>query len=221
MKEIVPGLYLLQGFPPYGINVYLAGDILIDAGPSWYRAMLLRQLHGRDVRAHVLTHAHPDHQGCSAVVCRLYSAPLYCGVRDASVAETGATAELLPPTLPNRIVAAWWSGPGYPVARALREGDTAGEWEVLETPGHTLGHIALWRARDRVLIAGDVVVNNHPITQLIGLREPLERFTFKPALNRSSARKLAQLQPRVVCFGHGPPSDGRSFVEFVERLEEY
>lgn len=221
MQEIVPGLFLLQGFPPYAINAYLAGDMLVDAGPSWYRGALLRQLHGRDVRSHVLTHAHPDHQGCSAMLCRLYGVPLWCGAHDAAVAESGATAELLPPTLPNRIVNGWWSGPGYAVSRRLYEGDFAGEWEVLATPGHTPGHIALWRARDSVLLAGDVVVNNHPVTQWTMLREPLARFTIAPALNRRSARKLAALRPRVVCFGHGPPlMDGRRFVEFVEQLAE-
>ena len=221
MQEIVPGLFLLQGFPPYAINAYLAGDMLVDAGPSWYRVALLRQLHGRDVRLHVLSHAHPDHQGCSATLCRLFGAPLWCGARDAAVAELGATAELLPPTLLNRVIGGWWSGPGFTVSRALREGDAAGEWEVLETPGHTMGHIALWRARDRVLLAGDVVVNNHPFTQLTWLREPLARFTMDPALNRRSARKLAALRPRIVCFGHGPPLlDGRRFVEFVEALPE-
>jgi len=219
VQEVVPGLYLLQGFPPYAINAYLAGDMLVDAGPSWYRGALLRQLRGRNVSLHVLTHAHPDHQGCSAMLCRLSGAPLWCGARDAPVAEAGTTAELLPPTLANRIAAGWWSGPGYPVSRALREGDTAGEWEVLETPGHTMGHIALWRARDRVLLAGDVVVNNHPLTQVTMLREPQARFTLEPVLNRRSARKLAALRPRIVCFGHGPPlMDGRRFVEFVEEL---
>lgn len=219
MQEIVPGLWLLQGFPPYAINAYLAGDMLVDSGTSWYRGMLLRQLRGRDVRVHVLTHAHPDHQGSSAALCRIFGAPLWCGARDASVAESGATVELLPPTLPVRIVGALWSGPGYPVSRALSEGDTIGEWEVLATPGHTLGHIGLWRARDRVLIAGDVIVNNHPLTQLSMLREPLAHFTLNPALNRRSARKLAELHPRVVCFGHGPPlMDGARFIEFVEQL---
>ena len=31
MKELAPGLWQLSGFPPHGINVYLMGDVLVDA----------------------------------------------------------------------------------------------------------------------------------------------------------------------------------------------
>ena len=30
-------------------------------------------------------------------------------------------------------------------------------------------------------------------------------FTPDPAANRASIRRLAALEPAVVCFGHGPP----------------
>ena len=37
------------------------------------------------------------------------------------------------------------------------------------------------------------------------LREPERIFSIDPALNRRSAARLAELEPRLVCFGHGPP----------------
>ncbi len=32
MRQIADALYLLRGFPPDAINVYLMGDVLVDAG---------------------------------------------------------------------------------------------------------------------------------------------------------------------------------------------
>jgi hydroxyacylglutathione hydrolase len=52
-----------------------------------------------------------------------------------------------------------------------------------------------------------------------GLREPPKVFTPDPALNRDSARRLAELRPRLILFGHGPPlRDGAGFARFVESL---
>src|SRR4029450_1635631 len=96
--------------------------------------------------------------------------------------------------------------PGTPVARQLREGDEIGHgFTVLETPGHSAGHVAFWRERDRVLIAGDVLFNLHLSTLRPGLREPPKVLTIDPERNRTSARRLADLQPELVLFGHGPP----------------
>ena len=91
------------------------------------------------------------------------------------------------------------------MARRLREGDEVAGFAVLETPGHSAGHIALWRARDGTLILGDVLFGCHPLTGIPGLHEPPGFFTPDPARNRESARRLASLEPALVLFGHGPP----------------
>jgi hydroxyacylglutathione hydrolase len=67
--------------------VYLAGEVLIDAGTSGDRRRILSQLAGRTVSAHALTHAHPDHFGSSHAVCEALGIPLWCGERDAKVVE--------------------------------------------------------------------------------------------------------------------------------------
>jgi glyoxylase-like metal-dependent hydrolase (beta-lactamase superfamily II) len=69
MRQIAEGLYLLDKFPPYVRNLYLMGDVLIDAGAWWDGHRILRQLRGHAVSAVALTHAHPDHQGASHEVC--------------------------------------------------------------------------------------------------------------------------------------------------------
>src|SRR5947208_2985279 len=88
MKPIAEGLFQLAGFPPNAVNIYLAGDVLIDAGTRFDRRRILRQLAGRSVRAHALTHAHPDHQGSSRAVCEALGLPFWCSEGDAEAAES-------------------------------------------------------------------------------------------------------------------------------------
>ncbi len=96
-------------------------------------------------------------------------------------------------------------GIGLAVARALAEGDEVAGFTVLETPGHSPGHVSYWREADRTLVLGDVVFGVNPLTGMPALHEPPRAFTPDPALNRESARRLAALEPALVCFGHGPP----------------
>ncbi len=92
-------------------------------------------------------------------------------------------------------------------------------FSVLETPGHTRGHVSFWREHDRVLIVGDVLTNVNPMTGLSGLHEPLAFATPDPARNRKSARKLAELKPALACFGHGAPlRDPDKLAGFVAGL---
>jgi glyoxylase-like metal-dependent hydrolase (beta-lactamase superfamily II) len=88
MKQLADGLYLLRGFPPNAINVYLAQDVLIDAGTRQAEGRIVRQIRGRSVTAHALTHAHPDHQGASHAICQRLEIPLWCGHGDVPVMQT-------------------------------------------------------------------------------------------------------------------------------------
>jgi hydroxyacylglutathione hydrolase len=195
----------------------VAGDVLIDAGMQSDGKRVLGQLEGRTVKAHALTHAHPDHYGSSHAVCEARGIPLWCGERDAAVVEgerpthgKGRMTKLL-----NRLP----SPRPHPVERRLAEGDDVAGFTVLDVPGHSPGHVAYWREQDRTLICGDVLFNlSLPILRP-GLREPYASFTPDPAGNRESARKLAELRPNLILFGHGPPlRDGDRFARFVESL---
>ena len=221
MREIAPGVHHLSGFPPNAINVYLVGDVLIDAGTRQSTRRILRQLDGRQVTVHALTHAHPDHQGASREVCRRLGIPLWVGEADVPAMEGGAEVMRArqPDNLLNRIILATWCGPPHPVDRALREGDEVAGFEVLEVPGHSAGHVAYWRESDRVLIAGDVVNTMNIVTTRPGLHEPRTGYTPDPARNRQSIRRLAELRPALVCAGHGPPwRDGEAFARFAAGL---
>ena len=75
MRKLADDLHILSGFPPFAINIYLMGDVLIDAGSRHAAKRILRQLNGRTVSTHALTHAHADHQGSSHEVCEALRIP--------------------------------------------------------------------------------------------------------------------------------------------------
>jgi hydroxyacylglutathione hydrolase len=219
MKKLADGLDLLDGFPPYAINVYLVGDVLVDAATRRAGKRILRQLEGRTITTHALTHAHPDHQGASHEVCEALGIPLWCGELDAEAMEDGRIMERQPKHPLNTLIGRVWPGPAHPVARRLREGDEVAGFQVLETPGHTAGHVAFWRESDRTLIAGDVLWNFQLAAGRPGLTQPLAPMNWDSAVNRASARRLAALEPALVCFGHGPAMrDTRRFTRVVEAL---
>jgi hydroxyacylglutathione hydrolase len=197
MRTLAEGVHQLAGRPANAINVYLVGDVLVDAGTLGAKRRILRQLAGRDVRSHLVTHAHPDHFGSSHAVCETLGLPLWAGATDAEALQTGrpVPAKGRAPGL----IAKTKMPPGHPVARRLREGDDIGHgFVVLDVPGHSPGHIALWRTSDRTLVCGDVFFN------IPSLRAPPRVLTVDPERNRASMRRLAALRPALVLFGHGP-----------------
>ncbi len=220
MKQLAEDVYLLRGMPPNAINVYLVGDVLIDAATRQAERRIMRQIADRTVTAHALTHAHPDHQGSSHAICERLGIPLWCGQGDVPAMETpGGIKNSQAPGWLNRFQARFWTGPPHPVARALHEGDEVAGFTVLESPGHSRGHVAFWRESDRVLILGDVLNGMNVRTGKRGLHEPPAIFTPDPPRNRESARRLAALEPALVCFGHGPPlRDPGELAEFISRL---
>jgi glyoxylase-like metal-dependent hydrolase (beta-lactamase superfamily II) len=222
MKQLADGLYLLRGWPPNAINVYLVGDVLIDAGTRQAEGRIMRQIAGSALTAHALTHAHPDHQGSSHAICERLGIPLWCGRGDIPAMETpGGVYNSQAPSWVNRMQRRFWTGPPHPVARALAEGDEVAGFTVLESPGHSPGQVAYWREADGVLILGDVLNNINVHTGRPGLHEPPAIFTPDPPRNRASARRLAELRPQLTCFGHGAPlRDPDKLVEFVASLPQ-
>jgi hydroxyacylglutathione hydrolase len=219
MKQLADDLHILNGFPPYAINVYLMGDVLVDAGSRHAAKRILGQLRGRTVSAHALTHAHADHQGSSHEVCDILSLPFWVGAGDVPAAEDGQIRRRMPSHPINGLIGRVFPGPGHPVAKALKEGDMVAGFEVLDTPGHSAGHVSFWREADRTLVCGDVFTNIDTITGIPGLHEPKGFFTPDPARNRESMRRLAALEPELVCFGHGRPLHGAGKLSrFVAKL---
>jgi glyoxylase-like metal-dependent hydrolase (beta-lactamase superfamily II) len=229
VKELAPNVWHVRGQRPplslaakWGINVYLVEDVLIDASTRHSGGRILRELDGREVTAHALTHAHPDHQGASHEVCEELGIPYWVPEGDVEPAEN---PDLIGRRQPSHPVAQFYAriftGPAHKVDRALKEGDEVGGFKVIDVPGHSAGHVAYWRESDKVLILGDVLNNMNITTGMPGLHEPKPYLTPDPAENRRSARKLAPLEPSLILFGHGPPvSDTQKFVDFVDSLSD-
>ncbi len=221
MKQVADGVWQLTGFPPHGINEYLLEDVLVDAGAKQNKRQILRDLRGHTVTAHALTHAHPDHQGASKAVCETLDVPFWVGARDADAAERPELIRQRQPDKPiNKLFWKVMTGPGHTVDRQLAEGDEVAGFKVLDVPGHSAGHLAFWRGSDGVLVLGDVLNNQNSLTGFPrGLRLPFDFFTPDPEENRRSAKRLGELEPRLVLFGHGPPlRDAQKFVEFARGL---
>jgi glyoxylase-like metal-dependent hydrolase (beta-lactamase superfamily II) len=220
LRPIAPDLWRLRGLPPNAINVYLAGDVLIDAATRLATRRILRQIQDRPLSLLCLTHVHPDHQGAARSVCEARGIPLACHADDVDAMEgRRPVQEAHSDNLVNRAIERLWQGPSRRVDRVLSEGDRVGEYEVVHAPGHARGEIILFRESDRVAICGDVIRNLSYATGLPRLDEPPGVFTLDPAENRRSIRRLLELRPAIVCPGHGPPlTDPAKLERLLERF---
>ena len=229
MQLVAPGVWQITGFPRHAINAYLTGDTLVDAGTRYFARRILAAIERHPIAEVVLTHCHPDHQGSVHQVCQRLGVPLACHAGDAAAME--GCQPMAPQSSAIRLSTRVWAGPPYQVTRVLAEGDivaaaavagaTAAGFQVLHTPGHTPGHVIFFRESDRVAIVGDVARNMSFVTLRTGLREPPRVFTVDQSENRRSIRRLAELRPATILFGHGPPlyDAAEPLAEFASRLE--
>jgi hydroxyacylglutathione hydrolase len=217
--EIAQDVWQLPLTPRNGINAYLVGDVLIDAGLRIRAGKLVNALRDDRIAAHALTHVHLDHAGGSKRVKEALGVPVWVGANDAEALRTGKAA-IAPGRPAAGLMAAYGGSPKVEPDRELREGDEIGHgFVVLDTPGHSPGHVSYWRESDRTLICGDVFFDMNVITTAYGLRQPPELLSYDAAQNRDSERRLAELDPAVACFGHGPPvRDPAKIRAFVAAL---
>lgn len=221
MKEIAKNVYQIALFPRNGINCYVIDDILVDAGIRSSSNKILNALKHYTITKHILTHAHADHQGASSIVCEKLNIPLFTSVIEKENAESGKVIHDYPNNkhLIAKLQQRYWAGSGHKVSHLLREGDEVGSFTVIETPGHSKGHISLFREKDGVLIVGDTLVNMNLLTTISGLHEPPGLFTTDRIENRKSINKLFNLKPKTLCFGHGPVLyDKGEFEKFMTTL---
>lgn len=222
MREVADGIWRLDQRPRPIINIYLASEILIDAGTRGDRRRVMKQIADRELSQVALTHVHPDHQGLVAEICTTRGIPLACHEADVDAMEGRRPIQEKGGENPiNRAVIRLWAGPPHRVDRHLKDGDMLGDFRVIHTPGHSRGHVVYFRDADRVAICGDVVRNMTYVTTRSGVREPPADFTYDPAENRRSIRRLAELDPSLILPGHGPAiTDMTAFHRFVDALPD-
>lgn len=217
MQMLAHHVWQLNRSPSNIINVYLIEDVLIDTATRWDAPSLLKQLANIPLSQVALTHCHPDHQGSVKRICETRGIPLAC--HEADVASMEGHVPMQPRNAAAQFVGLVFAGPAYPVQRVLRDGDEIAGFRVIHTPGHTAGHVIYFRESDRVAIAGDVLNHINLFTGKVGLHELPAAFTLDREENRRSIRKLAQLRPSLVCFGHGPVlRDMEQLDRFVAQL---
>jgi glyoxylase-like metal-dependent hydrolase (beta-lactamase superfamily II) len=122
-------------------------------------------------------------------------------------------------------------GPSDVGARLMalpREGHIpqAPEWMAVHTPGHTAGHVSLFRQRDATLIAGDAITTTQQeslIKVAIQHREmhgPPAYFTTDWDAARWSVQRLASLRPDALLSSHGRPMYGDAMRSDLRDLAE-
>jgi hydroxyacylglutathione hydrolase len=218
MKQLADGVWRLNEWPAPVINVYLVGDVVIDAGRRWDRRRVFRQIEGHDLSLVALTHVHPDHQGVAKDICEARDIPLACHADDVDAME-GRVPVSDTTHLASRLIVRFWQGPPHHVARVLQDGDEVAGFRVIHAPGHSPGEVIYFRDSDGVAICGDVIRNLNYATLRPEIKEPPEAFNVNTAENRRSIRKLAELGPSIILPGHGDAiTDIAAFERFVEAL---
>lgn len=162
----------------------------------------------QDVKRIIITHADLDHFGGLAALRAATGARAYASrVEAAAIALGKSSREISPSGFSLRgvlftLMRPFMKATPVQVDEILAEGDTLpvlGGLRVVETPGHTPGHISLFAPSVKVLFCGDSMVSAQN-----GLQGSRPGITWDEIKARESERKQAALGANVVCSGHGP-----------------
>jgi glyoxylase-like metal-dependent hydrolase (beta-lactamase superfamily II) len=211
--EIIPNVHLI---PNIVANPYLLLDpdglTLIDAGLPGSHRKILRYLAGlgytpQDLKRILITHADFDHVGGLAALKAATGARVYASPVEArAIAEGHASRPLKPRRRITKLLFDLLAGLFKPapvqVDEFLSDGQilpVLGGLRVVETLGHTPGHISLFAPSAGVLFCGDSIVSEET-----GLRGSRGANNWDQARSDESVRKQAALGARILCSGHGP-----------------
>jgi glyoxylase-like metal-dependent hydrolase (beta-lactamase superfamily II) len=154
----------------------------------------------------ILTHSDLDHVGALAALQKSTGARIHASRIEADAIAIGKPSRpVRPNSLPLRILfgvlGLFFKAAPVKVDEILRDGQTLpvlGGLRVVETPGHTPGHISLYSPSTGVLFCGDSMVSEN------GLQGSRPAVTWDQAKAVESVRKQSALGARIVCSGHGP-----------------
>lgn len=226
------------------VNIHLVGDpetgdfVLVDAGmPDSADEIIsvIEERFGKESRpkAIILTHGHFDHVGSIIELINHYNIPVYAhelelpfltGVKrypePDSTVEGGMVAKMSK-MFPNEPI-----NLGNNVEMLPADGSIPHMpgFKWIHTPGHTPGHVSLFREMDGALIVGDAFVTVKQdelykvITQKQEINGPPRYLTTDWHAAKESVKKLAALRPQAAVTGHGLPMTGETLSESLDKL---
>jgi glyoxylase-like metal-dependent hydrolase (beta-lactamase superfamily II) len=226
------------------VNVAFAGPrgadswVLIDAGlpgtaGAIARAAAERFGAGNPPSAIVLTHGHFDHVGALETLVERWDVPVYAHRLERPYLDGSSSYPPAEPSVGGGLMATLSRFfPRSPVDLGTRLSDLPADggvpfmpgWQWLHTPGHTPGHVSLWRASDRLLMSADACITTRQesaysaLTQEPEMHGPPAYFTQDWEAARASVRALAALQPEILVPGHGRPMRGAEMRAALEVL---
>ncbi|HEX8690291.1 MAG TPA: MBL fold metallo-hydrolase [Solirubrobacterales bacterium] len=234
MESVAEGVWLLRGDLRKAMNIYFLEDdggvVQFDAGTH---AMVKQARAAAErlggLKRVVLGHAHADHRGTASSM----GVPVHCHPDE--VADAESDAAIAPyfeldrlPVAPVRWIYPFllrrWDGGAVKIDGTVSEGDEVAGFRVLHLPGHAPGLIGLWRESDRLALVSDVVylVDSARLRPLPHgeASVPHPAWAWDHAKAKESVRRLAALEPSVVCTGHEEPLRGANLRETLERAAD-
>ena len=232
--EIAPGVWVMKIL---FVNIYMITTgpeewILVDAGLKGSAGKIMtmaEELFGElPPAAIILTHGHFDHTG--AIKDLLVKWPVKVYVHPLELPYlTGLSAYPPPDPAAGGGAMSFFSflypkkaiDLGEKVLTVPKDGTLpfSADWVYIHTPGHSPGHISLFRPEDKVLIAGDAFVTTKSesllsvINQRKELSGPPKYFTANWLAAAMSVKKLRDLKPAVAGTGHGPAMKGDELTQ--------
>ncbi|HEX4793658.1 MAG TPA: MBL fold metallo-hydrolase [Humisphaera sp.] len=227
------------------VNVILIGPpgerdgwTLIDAGLPLSASAIIgaaEQRFGAGARpdAIVLTHGHFDHVGSLPDLLKHWDVPVWAHELEAPYLSGRSQYPPPDPTVGGgmmaRLSSLYPEGP-IDLGESLQILPADGtipplpEWEWIHTPGHTAGHVSLFRPADRSLIVGDAFVTTKQesligaLTKFHSIHGPPMYFTSDWIASRRSIEALAALDPLSAFPGHGRPVFGQQLRDDLNEL---
>lgn len=212
--KIIENVFVVPGVIA---NTYIVADTdgltIIDAGLPRSEKKILAYIaslgkSARDVKRILITHADIDHYGGLAALQRATGGRTYASrVEAEAMAQGKYSREIKPSGFSLRrflfaLLSPFVKATPLQVDEILEEGQTLpvlGGLQVLETPGHTPGHISLYAPSAHILFCGDSIVADEK-----GLHGSRSGLTWNETEARVSEKKQAALGAQIVCSGHGP-----------------
>ncbi len=212
--KIMDNVYLIPGVVanPY-ILVDSDGLTLIDTGLPRSSQKILNYLatlgkSAHDLKRILITHSDLDHVGSLAALHKLTGARTYASQVEASAIANGKSSRQIKPTrfsmrrLMFTLLGPFMKPKPFQVDEILADGQVLpilGGLLVVDTAGHTPGHLSFFAPGSAVLFCGDSMVTDEK-----GIHGSRPGLTWDDARAREAERKQAALGAQVVCPGHGP-----------------